>query len=142
LNICSQLRLRLDRWGSTGILAQSTPWSGYAYAWKTKFPSRKNAFGKGEYSLGPLPIHANRRGNPTTPSEAGKRSLSHDGSQHGRLSHHERWRQLSPGDGSLLTMCNTSYPPLPSFPPLLPLALGFIYRKDTAESQGQPGSFD
>jgi hypothetical protein len=36
----------------------------------------KTSFGKGEYSLDQLPIHANRHGNPTIPSKVRKRSLS------------------------------------------------------------------
>jgi hypothetical protein len=67
-----------------------------------QIPLTKTAFGKGEHSLGPLPIHANRHGNLATPSEAGKWSLSHDGSQRRWLSRRERWRRLSPGDGAPL----------------------------------------
>jgi hypothetical protein len=97
-------------------------------------------YGVDTHSLGSLLIHADRRGNRATPSEAGKRSLSRDGSLLAATAAGDGdsslWRRLSPHEGATHP---PPLPPLPSFPPLFPLA-GATYRDAGATRSGSPAT--
>jgi hypothetical protein len=74
---CSETQLGLIWIGRYRRGFRSNPchkWT-YTRAW-AEIPFRKYVFGKRVYQAGPLPIHADRRGNPATPSDVGKLSCS------------------------------------------------------------------
>jgi hypothetical protein len=70
------LRPRLDRQGLTGILAQSMLTVDLDTRVGLNSIREKYAFGNSGDPLGPLPIHADPRGNPPTPSLARNDTLS------------------------------------------------------------------